>query len=76
MKIAELTVALELHYVTCCLGVIEDLGYWDEPYYAAVDRTFYNATKGITENSLEDKYGKLIADLVSRSYEFGLDFEY
>ena len=76
MKIAELTVALELHYVDCCLGVIEDFGYWDESYYAAVDRMFYSATKGITENSLEAKYDKLIADLVSRSYEFGLDFEY
>jgi len=76
MQIAELTVALELHYVDCCLGVIEDLGYFDEPYYAAIDRMFYSATKSITENSLEAKYDKLIADLVSRSYEFGLDFEY
>ena len=76
MKIAELTVALELHYVDCCLGVIEDLGYWDKPYYVAVDRMFYSATKGVTENNLEVKYDKLIADLVSRSYEFGLDVEY
>jgi len=76
MKIAELTIALELHYVDCALGVIEDLGYWDEHYYSAVDRMFYSATKGITESRLEAKYDKLIADLVSRSHEFGLDFEY
>ena len=76
MKIVELTVALELHYVNCCLGVIEDFGYWDEPSYAAVDRMFYSATKGVLENNLETQYDKLIGDLVNRSSKYGLDFEY
>jgi len=76
MKIPELSISLELHYVHCCIEVIEDFGYFDETYYASVDRMFYSATKSITENSLEAKYDKLIANLVSKSYKFGLDFEY
>ena len=76
MKIPELTIALELHYVGCCLTVIEDFGYYDEPYYNAIDRMFYSATKSIHENGLKTKFKKTIDDLVSRSYDFGLDFEY
>jgi hypothetical protein len=76
MKIPELTVTLELHYVYCCLDIIDDFGYWDEPYYTAVANMFYSATKGIKENGFERKFKKLINNLVSKSYEFGLDFEY
>ncbi|MCF6280578.1 MAG: DUF6155 family protein [Flavobacteriaceae bacterium] len=76
MKVPELTVALELHYVYCCLDIIEDFEYWDEPYYNAVAKMFYSATKGVIENGLERKFEKLIDNLVSKSYEFGLDFEY
>ncbi len=76
MKIAELSITLELHYVACCLEVIEDFGYWDEPYYNAVANMFYSATKGIIENGLERKFDKLITTLISKSYEYGLDFEF
>jgi len=75
MKIPELTVTLELHYVYCCLDIIDDFGYWDEPYYTAVANMFYSATKGIKKNGFERKFKKLINNLVSKSYEFGLDFE-
>ena len=76
MKIAELSITLELHYVDCCLEVIEDFGYWDEPYYSAVANMFYSATKGIIENGLERKFDELITTLISKSYEYGLDFEF
>ncbi|MCF6350954.1 MAG: DUF6155 family protein [Flavobacteriaceae bacterium] len=76
MKVPELTVTLELHYVYCCLDIIEDFGYWDEPYYNAVTNMFYSATKGVIKGGFEKKFDKLITNLVSRSYEYGLDFEY
>ena len=53
MKVPELTIALELHYVYCCIDIIEDFGYWDEPYYNATANMFYSATKGIKENGFE-----------------------
>ncbi len=76
MKIPELTVALELHYVYCCFDIIEDFGYWDEPYYIAMAKMFYSATNGVTKNGLEEEFEELISNLVNKSYEYGLDFEY
>ena len=76
MKIPDLTIQLELHYVDCCLGVIEDYGYWDENYYLAIDRMFYSATNSIMKNGLEKKYKKKVLPLVERSLEYGLDFEF
>ncbi len=76
LKITELTIQLELHYVKCCIEVIKDLGYWDENYYMAIDRMFYSATDKITHNGLEDKYKPELSFLISESYEYGLDFEF
>lgn len=76
MKVPELTVTLELHYVYCCLDIIDDFGYWDESYYNEVATMFYSATKGVIKNGFESEFNKLITNLVSKSYEFGLDFEY
>lgn len=76
MKIPELTVALELHYVSCALDVIETYGYFNDSYHNAIYRMFYSAINSITENNLESKYDKLIFDLVNKSYECNLAIEY
>ncbi len=33
LKVMEMNIELELHYVDCCLEVISDFGYCDENYY-------------------------------------------
>ncbi len=76
LKIPRLSIELELHYVNCCLEVIEDFGFSDENYYNAIDKMFYSATNCIYKNGLERKYRQLVTNLVSRSYACGLDFEY
>ena len=76
MKITELNVELELLYVSCCLDVIEDFGYWDESYYIALEKIFYNATSGISELGMEEKYQERI-DLIShKASEFGIELMY
>ncbi len=73
MKITELNVELELHYVSCCLDVIEDFGYWDESYYMALGKIFYNATNGISELGAEEKYQKRIDQISHKASEFGIE---
>ena len=76
MKITELNVELELHYVKCCLEVIEDFGYWDEGYYVAIEKMFYNATSGINELGAEEKYEERIIGIMHKANEFGLELAY
>ena len=76
MKITELNVELELHYVKCCLGIIEDFGYWDENYYIALEKTFYNATSGISELGMNEKYEEQIRAISHKASEFGIELEY
>jgi len=76
MKIIELNIELELHYVDCCLDVITDFGYWDDNYYASVDRMYNSAVSGIVELGLGDEYLERLEKLSSRAGEFGLEFYY
>jgi len=76
MKITELNVELELHYVACCLEVIEDFGYWDDGYYVALEKMFYQATAGIRELGMEEKYEVRIAGITSKASDFGLELSY
>lgn len=76
MKITELNVELELHYVACCLEVIEDFGYWDEGYYIALEKMFYNATDGIRELGMEEKYEERITGIAHKASDFGLELSY
>ncbi|MFD2789340.1 hypothetical protein [Arenibacter sp. H213] len=73
MKITELNVELELHYVGCCLEVIEDFGYWDDGYYVALESMFYNATSGINELGMEEKYEERIIGIMHKASEFGIE---
>lgn len=76
MKITELNVELELHYVGCCLDVIEDFGYWDDGYYVALEKMFYNATSGINELGMEEKYEERIIGIIHQASEFGIELSY
>ncbi|WP_238987286.1 DUF6155 family protein [Confluentibacter flavum] len=76
MNITELNVELELHYVSCCLEIIEDFGYWDENYYIALEKMFDNAINGISELGMEDKYNEKIMFLSSKASEYGIELEY
>jgi Zn-dependent M16 (insulinase) family peptidase len=76
MNITELNIELELHYVSCCLEIIEDFGYWDENYYIALGKIFNNAINGISELGVEDKYNEKVISLSSKASEYGIELEY
>lgn len=76
MKITELNVELELHYVNCCLEIIEDFGYWDENYYIALEKMFDNAINGISELGMQDKYNDKIILLSSKASKYGIELDY
>lgn len=76
MKITQLNVALELHYVSCCLEIIDDFGYWEENYYVAMEKMFDNAINGINEMGMEEKYLEQIRTLSDKASEFGLELQY
>ena len=76
MNITELNIELELHYVSCCLEIIEDFGYWDENYYMAMGKMFDNAINGINEMGIEEKYLERIKTLSFKASEFGIELEY
>ncbi len=73
MKIVELNIELELHYVDCCLEMISDFGFYDDEYYIAIEKMFYAAMKGIGELGQETSYEKRIRSLSDRASEFGLE---
>ena len=76
MKITELTVELELHYVGCCLEIIEDFGYSDENYYIAIEKMFYSALSGISQMGEEEKYEDRINDISHLASEYGIELYY
>ena len=76
MKIKELNIELELHYVSCCIEVIEDFGYWDANYYMALEKMFYNALNGITELVVEDKYATKLRTISNIASEYGIELDY
>jgi putative alpha-1,2-mannosidase len=76
MKITELNVELELHYVSCCLEIIENFGYWDENYYIALEKMFDNAINGISELGIEEKYNEKIKALSHKASEYGIELEF
>jgi len=76
LKITELNIELELHYVKCCLEIIEDFGYWDENYYIALEKIFYNATSGISELGANEKYEEQIKTISHKASEFGIELDY
>lgn len=76
MKITELNVELELHYVECCLEIIQDFGYSDENYYIAIEKMFDSATSGISEIGEEEKYQTRINKILSIASEYGIEFYY
>lgn len=76
MKITELNVELELHYVSCCLEIIEDFGYWDDSYYMALGKMFENAVKGVSELGMEDKYNQMIIFLSCKASKYGIELDY
>ena len=76
MNITELNIELELHYVSCCLDIIEDFGYWNENYYMAMGKMFDNAISGINEMGIEEKYLERIKTLSHKASEFGIELEY
>ncbi len=75
LKIVELNIELELHYVMCCLDIIRDFGYWDESYYNSIATMYYNATKGIVEIGKENEYREQLISICANSQEYGLDLE-
>ncbi len=76
MKVVELNIELELHYVDCCLDVITDFGYWDENYYLSVEKMYHSAVNGITELGLIEEYSERLENISARASEFGLELYY
>lgn len=76
MKITELNIELELHYVNCCLQVINDFGYCDENYYIAIEKMFDSAIKGIVELGLQNNYKNQVMLLSSNASDYGIELEY
>lgn len=76
MNITELNVELELHYVSCCLEIIEDFGYWDDSYYMALGNMFDSAILGISELGMEDKYNDKVLFLSLKASKYGIELEY
>ncbi len=74
MKVVELDIELELHYVDCCLDVITDFGYWDENFYLSVDKMYNSAVNGIAELGLIDEYAERLENISARASEFGTEF--
>lgn len=76
MKITRLNVELQLFYVSCCLEVIRDFGFWDEGYYMAVDNMFYQALHGINELGILVAYENQLNKICTIGSEFGFEFYY
>jgi len=76
LKIKEIDIELELHYVSCCLEIIQDFGYWDENYYVALEKMFENAVKGISLLGLQDQYEHQISKLAVIAVNYGIELEF
>ncbi|MFK5855830.1 MAG: hypothetical protein QM503_06840 [Bacteroidota bacterium] len=75
MKIVDLNIELELHYVKCCLEIIRDFGYWDEVYYNNIEKMYYSALNGIAEIGKEKIYEKQLITICDDASEYGLELE-
>lgn len=76
MQITRLNIELELHYVSCCLDIIDEFGYSGEDYCIAIEKMFYSAVAGIHELGLKNKYTKKLELLSDKASTYGMDFEY
>ncbi len=76
MKITELNIELELHYVNCCMDIITDFGYSDENYSIAIEKMFESAVKGIEELGMQKAYQQELVRLSNLGYKYGLELEY
>jgi hypothetical protein len=76
MKIVELNIEIELHYVECCLEIVRDFGYFDEDYYYHIEKMFHSALNGIIETGQEKKYEKKLISISNDGFEYGLELEY
>ena len=76
MNITELNIELELHYVSCCLVVVEDFGYFDANYYTSMEKMFDNAISGIDKIGVKEKYLDRIKTLSHKATEYGIELEY
>lgn len=72
MKIDEVTIASELHYVKCCLDVVEKYGFWEENYYVAIEKIFDSAEKKILTNGWEDNYKIQLNQIIKKANEYGM----
>lgn len=72
MKIDEVTIASELHYVECCLDVVEQYGTWNESYYVAIEKMFDEAEKRILTNGWENEYRGYLNQLIKKANQFGI----
>ncbi len=76
MKIAELNIELELHYVACCLDIIENFGYWNENYYIALEKMFFSAINTIYKLEMEEKYETQIMAIANKASKYGIELLY
>ena len=76
MKLVELNIVLELHYVRCCLDVIEEFGYWDESYYVALEKMFYNALNQIIALGVQDHYNAQLIEMISIAGKYRIELQY
>ncbi len=76
MKITELNVELELHYVECCLEIIQSFGYSNENYYIAIEKMFDSAINAISQIGEEEKYKSRIDNIYNIASEYGIEFYY
>ncbi|MFV0305720.1 MAG: DUF6155 family protein [Moheibacter sp.] len=72
MKIDKVTIASELHYVECCLDVVEQYGIWNEIYYVAIEKMFDEAEKRILTNGWENEYRDYLNQLIKKANQFGM----
>ena len=76
MNITALNIELELHYVSCCLEIIEDFGYFDENYCTSMVKMFDNAISGIDKMGVKEKYLDRIKTLSDKARDYGIELEY
>ena len=76
MNITELNIELELHYVSCCLEIVEDYGYCNDNNYMSMERMSDNAESGINKTGFEEKYLDRIKTLPHKAREFGIELYY
>lgn len=69
LKIIELNIEIELHYVTCCLEVVEDYGYYDGDYFYHMSNMYNSAKQGIELMGIESKYQNRLDEILNRAYK-------